>query len=610
MDKQKQITWLTSLQNPDGGFCHFPGNPSNITHTYFATKALMELGALDQIDKKKTVEFIVSAQHSDGGFGQSQNQQPHVEYTYYAIPLLKELTGNFIQIFENLSKEIPEEEDFNSLDVYLGKIYGFLQYSTDKEVSEVAQKIKLMQKETRPYEDSLVPLDFRREMPNFVYFESIDILGDKISLQNYLQNKEEHKTFSNLFKLSNLNIEEINKIGDVHQRKRTFRNASVTLTGLVNESWKQEDVEVHIDIDGDWILIFIEDQEGAKADPPSRRSDGFRWYLSFYTNFTAGTKGELRNAILLLDNPGWVLHPSGQKDLLNTLGKIAEENQIIIATHSPFLIDKNKLDRIRMVERKRDVGSRIYEKFWDSMFDCFQVIRASIGADLSDSLFGHKNNIIVEGYSDKIYLEAMCDYLKKKKKHIIDLDKVMIIGAGGADKIPYLLAWHKAEKYSTLAILDSDNEGNKVVSTLDRENIEVNVDKDILKLDEITDYTRGKSLEIEDLFNEKFYHRAVNEAYQNIFQNKLNKPEIEIEELQEKGLRTKKYSKFFKEKNLGRFDKIKIALQIKEILEEEELSEYEIFSSLYNFEELFEKISEKFENKGIEISSEIENQEE
>ena len=370
---------------------------------------------------------------------------------------------------------------------------------------------------------------------------------------------------------------------------------------MINEFWEQEEVTIKLEMIGNDILVSIDDKLGAKSDPPSRRSDGFRWFLSFYINFMAGTKGELRNAVILLDNPGWVLHPSGQKDLLKALEEIAETNQIIIATHSPFLIDKNKLERIRIVERKENEGTKVYEKFWDSLYDSLQVIRASIGADISDSLFGHKNNIIVEGYSDKVYLETMSNYLRRKNKKTIDINKVMIIGAGGADKIPYLVTWHKAEKYNSLALLDADNEGRRVVQEIENRNIEVDRDSDILILNEISEEFRGKDIEIEDLFDEEFYNIAVNKAYREIFKSELERSEIKLEEIPSNGVRTKRYGKFFRNNNLGRFDKVKVALEIKEILSRKISKETEklLNDTTYNFENLFEKIKEKFKNKGV-----------
>ena len=597
IDKSKHINWLKSLQRSDGGFWSGTGNAqSYLTHTYFAVKALLELNSLNQIDKKKVVDFILSCQHSNGGFGNQPNQQPHAQSTYHAIMLLKELKAYHMNLYDEYLQKLEKSSDPVAIDKVVNDIIDTL--IVDNKLANVIRgefdKLKGLTKNNL--------LDKMLELtPKFVYFDSIDLIGDSISISEYLENKEKYKTFSNLFKLSGLDVEKVKNTSDPHKRKLLFRNASTKITGMINKFWEQEDVSVNLDIDGDKILVFVEDELGAKADPPSRRSDGFRWFLSFYINFMAGTKGELKNAVLLLDNPGLLLHPSGQKDLLNALEEIAEANQIIITTHSPFLIDKNKLERIRIIERKKDEGTKVYEKFWDSVYDSFQVIRASIGADISDSLFGHKNNIIVEGYSDKIYLETMSDYLKKKKnKKTIDINKVMIIGAGGADKIPYLVTWFKAEKYNSLALLDADNEGRKVVQEIERNpNIEVDRDSGILILSEISEEFKGKDMEIEDLFNEEFYNMAVNKAYREIFEDKQRRFEIQLEEIPSTGLRTKRYSKFFKENDLGGFDKVKVALEIKKILskETEELPD----DIIQNFENLFEKISEKFKNKGVDL---------
>lgn len=444
-------------------------------------------------------------------------------------------------------------------------------------------------------------------IPNFVYFDSVDTIGDYVSLNEYslneyLENKEKYKTFKNLFRLANLDVERVKNISNPHGRKLLFRNASVKITGMINKFWKQEKVTVNLDIDGDKILVFVEDEYGAKADPPSRRSDGFRWFLSFYINFMAGTKGELKNAVLLLDNPGWVLHPSGQKDLLDALEEIAKSNQIVITTHSPFLIDKNKLERIRIIKREVNVGTKVYEKFWHSTYDALQQIRAAIGADISDSLFGGKNNIIVEGFSDVIYLEAMANYLKRKGKTTIDLDRAFIVATGGAEGVPYLVAWFKAEKYNSLALLDADDEGRKALQKI-KSIAEIDVNTEVLKLDEISEEFKGKSLEMEDLFNGEFYHRVVNKVYKEIFENKLGRSEVKLEEITADGLRTKRYGKFFKNNGLGGFDKVKVALEIKKILsgriskEEEEMLE----ETVHNFEMLFKSIKEKFEKKGVKL---------
>ena len=597
IDKNKHINWLKSLQRPDGGFSHIPGQPSHITHTYFAVKALKELGALGQIDKNKIVQFILSCQHPNGGFGHLPNQQPQAQFTYHAIMLLKEVETFIHEMYDKSIDELNKTSSSTKIWKLLNDIIN-IQILDDKLIDELKKKrdsLKNISENT--FIDNAL-----NAIPNFVYFDSIDLIEDSISIDEYLTNKEKYKTFTHLFRLASLDIDKVKKTTNAHRRKLLFRGASTSITGMINEFWKQEKVTVNLDIDGDQILIFIEDEFGAKADPPSRRSDGFRWFLSFYINFMEGTKGELKNTILLLDNPGWVLHPSGQKDLLEALEKIAETNQIIIATHSPFLIDKNKLERIRIVERGES-GTKVFGKFWDSTYDSLQVIRAAIGADVSDSLFGYKNNIIVEGYSDVLYLEAMVNYLKRKGKETLDLSKVMILGAGGADKVPYILAWQKAEKYKVLAVLDADDEGRKAKQEMERRDIGIDVNKDILMLDEISNEFKGKSLEFEDLFTDEFYNVAVNRAYREIFENKLGNPEINLEEIPSDGLKTKRYARFFKDNSLGGFDKVKVAKEVKKILSRKISKEMEemLEESVDDFEKLFIKIKEKFKDKGAEL---------
>ena len=598
IDKNKHINWLKSLQRPDGGFSHVPGQASHIVYTYFAVKALLELKALDQIDRDKLIQFILSCQHPNGGFGHLPNQQPQAQFTYNAILLLKELKAYIIDQYDEYFQKLEKSSDPTTIDKLVNDIIS-AQIIDDK----LANTIKRIVNKLKDLTKNNLLKKILELIPNFVYFDSVDFIGDSISFSEYLENKEKYKTFTNLFKLAGLDVEKIKATRSPHTISRLFKRATTNITGMINEFWEQEEVTINLEMIGNEILVSIDDKLGAKADPPSRRSDGFRWFLSFYINFMASTKGELRNAVILLDNPGWVLHPSGQKDLLKALEKIAETNQIIIATHSPFLIDKNKLERIRIVERKKNEGTKVYEKFWDSLYDSLQVIRASIGADISDSLFGHKNNIIVEGYSDKVYLETMSNYLKRKNKKTIDIDKVMIIGAGGADKIPYLLTWYKAEKYNSLALLDADNEGRRVIQEIENRNIEVDKYSDILILNEISEEFRGKDIEIEDLFDEEFYNIAVNKAYREIFKSKLGRSEIKLEEIPSNGLRTKRYTKFFRNNNLGGFDKVKVALEIKKILLKKISKETEglLDDTIHNFENLFEKIKEKFKNKGVDL---------
>jgi predicted ATP-dependent endonuclease of OLD family len=268
-----------------------------------------------------------------------------------------------------------------------------------------------------------------------------------------------------------------------------------------------------------------------------------------------------KNSILLLDNPGLQLHPSGQKNLLSTLEELSKENQIIYTTHSPYLIDIEHLDQIRIVEKDKDKGTIIKEKYYYSNLDSIKPIRDSLGFTLRDSLFISSENIFVEGPSDKYILEGMFAYLRDSFEW--DSSKLSFNSAGGANKISYFAHFIASEGLKLVVVLDNDDAGNREIKEL-KKNSHLN-DKQIIKLDQIKDI---KDITIEDLININFYHSEVIKFYKSILKGRFNFDDFTVDKLDYQGFRmADKYNRFFHEKNLGSFDKIQVALQIKKDLE-------------------------------------------
>ena len=134
-------------------------------------------------------------------------------------------------------------------------------------------------------------------------------------------------------------------------------------------------------------------------DTPESRSLGFRWYLSFYINFIAQTfEAKANEFVFLLDEPGIHLHPSGQKDLTKVMEDLAIKNQLLFTTHSPFMINREYPQRVRLVTKGRE-GTKIepyaYRENW-------KPLRRSIGLKIGDLFFFNDNSLIVEVPSKKI----------------------------------------------------------------------------------------------------------------------------------------------------------------------------------------------------------------
>jgi putative AbiEii toxin of type IV toxin-antitoxin system len=80
-----------------------------------------------------------------------------------------------------------------------------------------------------------------------------------------------------------------------------------------------------------------------------KRSKGFVWFFSFLAWFSQQRQKKIP-LILLLDEPGLVLHASAQDDLLRYIEtELKPYHQVIYTTHSPFMVDSKNFERIRIV---------------------------------------------------------------------------------------------------------------------------------------------------------------------------------------------------------------------------------------------------------------------
>lgn len=424
-------------------------------------------------------------------------------------------------------------------------------------------------------------------VPRFIYFTDVDIIEDTVTISEFQLNKEKHKTLENLFTLGNLDVDKLAK-DSLYERLSATGLASTVITGLVNSFWTQEKVRVSIGIDGNNLIVSIADEVGA-LDPPSRRSKGFQWFLSFYINFTVGSKSEFRNTVLLLDDPGVYLHPIGQGDLKKTLEELSKSNQIVFATHSPFMVHIDNLERIRIVNKKSDgIGTELLEKYWISDFDALAPLRAAMGVKLGDVPFSSVKNLIVEGQEDLLYLEAMVSYFKRtNRKPVINLSRILILPANGADKVPFYATFLMREGRKILVVLDYDTKGRNVRKML-IDNLIITEDQIVTVEQAKVAYNAGEEVETEDLFDPDFYKHVVSQTYSTqIDGGRVNLDNLDMSIIKQ----TKRYNNLFKEVRLS-FNKLAVAQQVRLVIDDPSCTESLVGqSTIDNFTKLFEIIN-------------------
>jgi predicted ATPase len=220
----------------------------------------------------------------------------------------------------------------------------------------------------------------------------------------------------------------------------------------------------------DYDLVFtIRDRTGTHYSF-NERSSGLRYFLSYYIQYLAHEPQRPGPEILLMDEPDAYLSSQAQQDLLKIFEAFATPArgkapvQVIYVTHSPFLIDKNHAERIRVLEKGvDDEGTRVVR---DAAKNHYEPLRSAFGSFLGETTFIGNCNLMVEGIADQVLLAGAAAYLRSRGApdlETLDLNQITIVPAGSASHIPYLVYLARGrdiERPAVIVLLDSDKAGN------------------------------------------------------------------------------------------------------------------------------------------------------
>lgn len=401
-------------------------------------------------------------------------------------------------------------------------------------------------------------------IPRFIYHStSLDKIPNEVNINDFIKDPDKtSKGMASLCKAAGLSMPRIAELAnttDANRRHVGEDTYTKNISGGINEYWTQERYKIQFECIRDKLTVSISDETYTWRVPPEERSDGFQWYLSFYSALLS-TVSEPKSTVLLLDNPGLELHASGQHDIKKFLeDKLPSNTQIIYVTHSPAMIDPYQLEQVREVEllgREQGTKVRKLRVKSGSEVDLLEPVRSAIGASLVNSLMFNEFNILVEGAADKPILEGALKATQKTATERI------VINGSIAESQEFLPMFYQRANLPYIIYLDADSAGRELKKKL------INADVPegrIVLLSEII--KREGDFELEDILSEDFYHRAVLETY----------PEQEIPKPPAgNGKITKRYEMLFEE-NLGfDFTKRRVAGTIKKLLLEDKADEASI----------------------------------
>lgn len=375
-------------------------------------------------------------------------------------------------------------------------------------------------------------------LPQLFYFDEYSTLRGTISLHDVKdatsqkESEEENLTALALIELVGASVDEFLERQNYERLKANLEAASNEITDQLFTYWKQNtQLEVEFDLQpvidepsqrlrDTNLKIRIRNVRHRVTVDFDKRSRGFVWFFSFLVAFSKfRERGE--RLVLVLDEPGLNLHAKAQADLLHYIEDgLAPHHQVLYSTHSPFMIDAERPERIRTVEDLESGGTKVSADPFETDPDTIFPLQAALGYDLTQTLFVGPNTLLVEGPSDLIYLTHASSALKRQGRQGLAKEWVLV-PVGGADKVATFVSLLGANKLNVVIFLDvSQNAQQRLQAMLDRNLI---MSRNLLTVGSVIG---SKNADIEDMFTPDRYIELINASFAELSKKPLTAAKI------------------------------------------------------------------------------------
>ncbi len=350
-------------------------------------------------------------------------------------------------------------------------------------------------------------------LPRFLYFDEFSALPTRFSIPYILQTPAQKLSKSENAALALLRLAGIDRTtlteAEYEARKALLEAAAMEITDEVFQFWSQNS-KLRVDFDIDYsassdarypppfLDIRIWNEEERMSLRFGERSKGFIWFFSFLVYF-AELRRRAENVVLLLDEPGLGLHPTAQADLLRFIEeRLASKYQLVYTTHSPFMINIGKLNRVRAITAGREEGAKISSTVHEANHDALMPVRAALGHQLADNMDFGPDTLIVENPWDVLYLQVMSAHLHAQGRAGLD-PRLALIPSGGLQNLPAYTGLVK--KDDKPVVLANTNGSQKDV-------VQQMIERDILNADKVVrvaEVLGRQEAALEDMFDPGFY---------------------------------------------------------------------------------------------------------
>ncbi|MBN1507794.1 MAG: AAA family ATPase [Sedimentisphaerales bacterium] len=286
-------------------------------------------------------------------------------------------------------------------------------------------------------------------LPKLLYFSEWHIMEGRVSIDALLQRRQKgeltgpDRVFLALLQLGGTSVEAISRIERSEELIADLEDAARPVTQEIAKYWSQErDLRISFHLypgrpqdpsPFDRGLVFETRIVDTRTDLSlnfDERSTGFVWFFSFLVWYSDVRRRYGDNLLILLDDPGLGLHAKAQWDLLRYISeRLAPRYQIAYATHSPFMIDPEKMQWVRTVEeiaedtaagRSDRIGTKVGDEVLSTDYDTLLPLQASLGYRIMKDLAGNRRLLLVEKPADVIYVNWFSARLSEAGRRGLD----------------------------------------------------------------------------------------------------------------------------------------------------------------------------------------------
>jgi hypothetical protein len=365
-------------------------------------------------------------------------------------------------------------------------------------------------------------------LPKFFYFDEYSVMPGRAALSQLQQRKaasqltEGEKAFDAFLGIGGADLTALQTGTRTEALIRELENAGIGITAEAMQFWSQnEGLRVLVresqadpnDEDanlrsGQIINLRIENlaQHGVTS-PFDERSRGFVWFFSFIAYFSSIEREHPeQTVILLLDEPGLSLHGAAQADFMRFINeRLAVNHQVIYTTHSPFMVEPDRFDRVRTVEDLPPDGTKVSTDIFRSQPGTSLPLLTKMGVDLFQSLMVGPNTMLLEGGSDYLYMRLLSRELLRRGRVGLDV-RWVLTPVSGVGKFEPFFRLYEANKINVVVLMDASTYDKRLADELRRGESSGRV----VTIGEILD---KEDSDIEDLLGAEFYLRLVTVAY-------------------------------------------------------------------------------------------------